>query len=773
MKLLNCYVENFGRLCRQSFDFEAGLQGDCRENGWGKSTLAAFIRIMFYGFEGERRQDELRKERRRYAPWQGGRYGGSLCFEARGRKYLLTRFFAEYQGKRLGKDVFELRDWDSNLPSADFSENIGEELFQIDAQAFARTVFIAQSDAGRMEAVPGLQAALGKTAENIADLGDYERAIELLARKIAELGGRSQTAVLPALREKLTALEDELNHGAALLRQEKELLRKKNEGIRRREVLKKEEEDCRRQKEQAAVEEAKKQAWQEVCELTPEEEGRWQELSSRFPAEPPEQEELELLLANEEEIAFLQKEIERMQLTEAEAMRLAQYEGRFKKGFPAEEEIKAQMDIWHSRSEGIQRQKLLQQDVREQSERAEQSRRRGKRAERGLLLAVALLLAAGFLLLWQPMAAGMCALPAAVLAIIFARERLKNPFRQLEQELLRKQEALAEEERKEMLAEEAQRRFFAERQMPYQPEKLPDILYDWIACRREYTELLKKRQASEEAPIIAELERKQALRADFFDRYGWGKAAGASKGFLLFLVAEREIYCRLRERKRQAEIRAAKPVETGALLEHGEISVMEAESKLRQIEEEQQMLALALAGYERQLTELQEQKERLEAAEIELQELKESYERARKKRDVLQKTRQLLEAARLSFTERYSAPILAAFREYYPLLTGRSAEEYFLDAELNLTVREAGQQRDIAFLSAGDRELIGFCMRLALIKALYPQEKPFLVLDDPFVNWDKARLERGLQFLRRLGGEYQILYFTCHESRLPLWDEDR
>jgi uncharacterized protein YhaN len=56
-------------------------------------------------------------------------------------------------------------------------------------------------------------------------------------------------------------------------------------------------------------------------------------------------------------------------------------------------------------------------------------------------------------------------------------------------------------------------------------------------------------------------------------------------------------------------------------------------------------------------------------------------------------------------------------------------------------------------------------MRFALVDALFTEEQPFLVLDDPFVNLDKEKLERAMTFLKDAAGQYQILYLVCHESR--------
>lgn len=43
------HIENFGVLSGFDYEFPEGLAVICRENGFGKSTLAAFLKAMFYG----------------------------------------------------------------------------------------------------------------------------------------------------------------------------------------------------------------------------------------------------------------------------------------------------------------------------------------------------------------------------------------------------------------------------------------------------------------------------------------------------------------------------------------------------------------------------------------------------------------------------------------------------------------------------------------------------------------------------------------------------
>ena len=74
-------------------------------------------------------------------------------------------------------------------------------------------------------------------------------------------------------------------------------------------------------------------------------------------------------------------------------------------------------------------------------------------------------------------------------------------------------------------------------------------------------------------------------------------------------------------------------------------------------------------------------------------------------------------------------------------------------------------QRRISDLSLGLREVTDFCLRLALIDAMYQKEKPFVILDDPFSDYDKSNLSGAMKVLEDISKEYQIIYFTCHESR--------
>ena len=134
---------------------------------------------------------------------------------------------------------------------------------------------------------------------------------------------------------------------------------------------------------------------------------------------------------------------------------------------------------------------------------------------------------------------------------------------------------------------------------------------------------------------------------------------------------------------------------------------------------------------------------------------------------MLKLTQTYLQTAKEQFTARYMAPVSNGFAKYYQMLTGQERDEWMVDANIELKMKEQGEYRDTKWLSTGYQDLIGVCMRLALVDAMYPDEKPFLILDDPFVNLDMEKMSHGNAMLKKLGQEYQTIYFTCHDSRVP------
>lgn len=206
MKLLSCHIENFGKLSNVDLDFKTGLNDICKDNGWGKSTLGAFIRCMFYGLEGSRKKVYSENERTMYQPWNGGFFGGSLSFEVGGKEYTIERDF----GKKDKDMTFKLLDSKTGLESKDFSEVPGEEIFGVDRESFMRTAFISSSDI-RYE---GINSSIGAKVGSVSQKGDlenYDRAAAEITSFLNENSPRRKTGELSKYKESIAQLERDIS----------------------------------------------------------------------------------------------------------------------------------------------------------------------------------------------------------------------------------------------------------------------------------------------------------------------------------------------------------------------------------------------------------------------------------------------------------------------------------------------------------------------------------------------------------------------------------
>jgi uncharacterized protein YhaN len=207
MKLLRLEIENFGKLSHYSLDLSGGLNVLCEKNGWGKSTLAVFIKAMLYGLPVSRRGSLDRNERKKYTPWQGGAFGGSMEFETEKGVFRAERFF----GAKEANDEFRLFDLSTNKPSSAYSERLGEELFGINAEGFERTTYLSQRAIESDEGNASVTSKLTGLLDEVGDIDDFDVAMAIIdkSRKVYELkGGRGKIAdIKNSINDKKEKLE--------------------------------------------------------------------------------------------------------------------------------------------------------------------------------------------------------------------------------------------------------------------------------------------------------------------------------------------------------------------------------------------------------------------------------------------------------------------------------------------------------------------------------------------------------------------------------------
>ena len=132
-------IEGFGKFSGQAIDFKPGFNLIFGKNEDGKSTLMAFIKLMFYGGGGAKGTDISKNPRRKYVPWNGSAMSGAVEFESSGTEIRLHKEFK----KTAATDkttVYNLSTGEKLSYPA--SSEMGRIFFDMEQGEFERSVFI-------------------------------------------------------------------------------------------------------------------------------------------------------------------------------------------------------------------------------------------------------------------------------------------------------------------------------------------------------------------------------------------------------------------------------------------------------------------------------------------------------------------------------------------------------------------------------------------------------------------------------------------------------
>lgn len=872
MKILSCYVENFGKLHNYSVDFSGGFNVVCEENGWGKSTFAAFLRAMFYGLEGERKRSLFENERKRYKPWQGGIFGGRVIFEIQGKEYQISRIFHDKESN----DEFELRDAKTNLLSKDYSKKIGEEIFQINRESFMRTIFIGQSDCKTFP-TDDINAKIGNLTDHTNDLNHYEGADKKLKEILSSLNPERTTGSISKRREEIAECERIVQDGkgiAGSLDAYQHLLHKEEAAYETYKERMKEtgQEQERVSKLQSVL--AKKSEWERLKTAVSRKKEEAESLGKKFPGEIPAMEKVKVKIS---ECGDMEKAFERVsmyQVQEAEKAELSALTCVFKKGIPKEDELEGKI-LEAGRLRRISMEYSSERMNREEKERLEEldvyfadetesvtsvvgkwNARNTKKAalpsnqaaltalkasmtvkkpqdspKRAVLLAIGAMLAILGVVITTVsfLAVGMTMLIAGafffLLAVLLGKEKREQGRPSISPELERLERTIGEDmdfiagvdqEVSDYL--KAHGRIFDEYMVS---AALQEITEEAV----EYASLKKKARKAEEGKQAAAIETLQKSIDTFFLQYGMTSSELRYADDLYALKNQAERYAELTLQqenwdKAQVQYSSMREAVDIFLREYGyepaddrllqlydireameeyqyaleafhdmkaELDRFEAEtdvSALDQIRTEENLPSLeelnqtilllteemekshnTIINYNKNLEDLQERYDEWEEHRIRLGELKVRQAEEQKKYDLIMKARNKLGAAKEAMTAKYADPLLESFSKYYEMISGSLADQFHIDANTAITVEECGRQRDADALSTGYRDLIGICLRIALVDAMYQEELPVLIMDDPFTNLDDKKMGKGKAFMEKIAETYQIIYFTCSNSR--------
>ncbi len=168
MKLLSCYIEGYGKIKGQTVAFSEGITSFCKQNGEGKTTLASFIKAMFYGLKGYRKGSTEFCDREHFYPFEGGLFGGNITFTHEGNTYKIERFFGDKS-----ETADTLRVFKNDEETTELGDEPGKTVFGLDKESFERTAFL---DGGEVEiaSTSGIHTRLNHFVEG----GDEENYLD-------------------------------------------------------------------------------------------------------------------------------------------------------------------------------------------------------------------------------------------------------------------------------------------------------------------------------------------------------------------------------------------------------------------------------------------------------------------------------------------------------------------------------------------------------------------------------------------------------------------
>lgn len=697
-----CHIAQFGKWKDADFSFSPGKNSFLWDNGYGKTSFIYFFKLMFYGVSGDRKQDLEENERKHYMPFQGASFGGRIIFRIGEKRYRLERSF----GLKKSEDSFRLFDEDSGKESKDYSENIGEELFALDAESFQRVCMISHEDL-HFSMNSRMHAKLGNVAEDQEDMKKFQQVQTILKDGINALSPNRRTGNI----FKLKMQEEELSSGLygkkalenAVLSIEKEVLSLTEKEARRKEEGKAlEEELSQRISEKDSLGKwmsyaQKKEEW-EKAEYRYENALKWY-YQDRFSEIPEEKKALlwkEEMQSLQEQIHSIKKEIEKVSEAGGENVDVE-----------VEKEGGIVLPLEEASVPGASRAK---KDTSKNETFGNVTKEMGQYGTSSVVLFALVGLGLLFVLLFFGKLFGMpLGLPSALFLLLgilslslcfflwWSGEQKKRTWKEKQEEeeaRQRKQQAIRFASLEELLS-----RF-------HKLEDMQDLEMEAAGRKEEFLRFVEE-EGGEQAFSLLEEKQKE-----------WEEGPSLEEGRRKLEEFRKE------EEERREEIRKKRA---------------EREAKVRDLEflEEQERL-------------LEQKKEEREALE--------------KRYNLLQKTKAYLEMAKERFALQYKEPILEAFQKYFQSICTEPLQ-FQMSEDLELSFVDRGLSREQGYLSEGLQDLCRFCQKLAIFDAMFREEKAFLLLDDPFSHLDEKNGARARALLEELAKSRQIFYFTCSEER--------
>ncbi len=773
MKLLNVHIENFGKLSMFNYHFSDGLNTIYEENGFGKTTLATFIKVMLYGFSRTSSQNITVNERKKYDPWSGGKYGGYLEFEYQGIEYRVTRFF----GKSLAKDTFSIFDLTHRTDKTCFTENLGEELFGLDVDSFSRSVYIPQNLDKGSYTTTSIHTKLSHLVEDTNDLNNYDLAIQKLKEKRTKLkkykgnGGRisSLEEQLISLETKLSKIHDDKEYYDTYQHEQEELMHDLQEI---QENLKASRKDIYRIPEL----EIQRNKFEELQNQINSAKQKLKTLDCRYQAGYPSDNELSELKKESSILSFNE-----YRLNEIKDLKCSsQYKEKMAKDIYNLQQMmdlskqEAQLDL-PSDKEMHTCLKMIQ------DYESKLSKHSHSKYQYCLILSLVLLIGILFFVYQKNVQFIIVFILLELFSMILyasLKKKTMNENDKSKEIMVKEKEQLLSffeyylplsshqsfKQDYEELKIKIERNTLNSHKNEEVKQEIQSILNDYQI--KDLDELQQKYHAyiMNEEEIQKRTDQNQNIRAyieSFKQKYHIDDEGNVYELVIKDIELRESLVEQINEwNKQKDEYLKSYPDIESSTLNVETCNNYENELEEKRLQFNEQLNHLKYKSDEC-VKNIQQEKDLLAEYNKLLNE-KNEYEN---KCILLDKTMAYLSQAKENLASLYIRKIEKSFMDYVNQIFHHELDDTKIDTSLNIYIEENGDLKKVNHYSTGMIGCIDLCMRLALVDALFEKEQPFIVLDDSFVDLDDIHLQKALDLIGKIAENRQIIYFVCHSSR--------
>ena len=757
MKLIQCHIDNFGKLQNFDYKFTDGLNNLKEANGWGKTTFVTFIKAMFYGIPSSRKTNLDENERKKYTPWQGGNFGGNLEFEVQNKHYRIERQF----DKSDKNDVFNLIDLTTGKKSHAYSSNIGIEIFGLDEAAFERSLYIPQKllNANPNESITNkLNAIIHGTAESYS----LETALANLDKKRKSLHNQNKTGSIQKIEQKINdivAQIAELRHAESAIIKHEQQITSETDAIEKLTTAKQQIDSQIKTYNVIAEKKANQSlltnyvAAVEDCQTKIIAKQKIINHSNTNLAE------VENYLAREADLTRLEmlRDTNHDRLPARRAELLEYFGGE--KAVPTAEQVQTiatTIDQYNALKINVA---PVQPTIK-------------KTASNKLplvLLALAVVCVIGGMVVLKP--AIIVAISLFVGGVVLLLAAAFVYFRQMIKSQIGQPNAVnyAQFQANQLQFTQLQNQIVAFIGR-FEPDEnnFSNALYRIKLKIDELTQIEQQLTArqSDDQTLNTQITQMNAMIENYlsgfnFPVHGWGRrerldCVKHTLQTLNELTTELNI-----KQAALDQFKATNAIDDTAVIPDIDSLQVQAATLQNQIDEHKEIRARS----QNLIENLQNNLERLDDLETEKAHLETEREELNRQFTALKNAEKYLQSANDSLSAQYLAPMKNNLLKYLQLITGQNFQNLQLSTDFEISFNEDGFSREINYYSIGYQNAINLAMRLALIDTLFRTERPFIVLDDPFVNLDETKIDLAKAFLQKLGQTYQIIYLSCHSSR--------